>query len=240
MGVIVACAACGQSAEHEDRWRGCLRPCPHCGGKVQVPEDPRLVEGAVRVEPVCACGMEQVDPEGGLWYRLSHVSHIDDRDSGLSPLLGCALFALGPLWLLLAYWALGPQKAAETVVRWACPACRGQVRRARAWRTLGTALVAAAFVLAPCAFLVYVLAGERRIEFRGQDLDPVVLAALLLLLCPIVGYVLVYRGVQLLLAPGLVHAHRRFWGLQALPGVKSPVLRNPDGSFTFTYRDGGP
>ncbi len=225
MPIPLPCPACKETSEFDESYRGCLRPCPRCGAKVQVPEDVRLIPQPVPVEAACFCGMEQVDAASGLWFVVTYVDRYQHKDpkqkrSGLWDLLMGIQFLFLPQ---IAGNMVRTESSVENRLRWACPACQGQVARARVWAWLGAILCLVAIAGPP--WVVVCIAWDN-VSWADSLFDWFLLAAA----SPFVAFG-VYRLGFRVVAWGFARACGRFVRIRAYPDLRSPVLLHPDGRY---------
>lgn len=121
--MTVSCPHCKQDGEHAEMYRGCMRPCPHCGELVSLAtRDDAPVKRAPTEE--CWCGKAR--DERGVDFVLEHRVVKNPR-----LILVWLAYYLPILFLLPEF------RSKITLTHmdgWACEGCSYRVRWLRIWQ----------------------------------------------------------------------------------------------------------
>lgn len=117
--MIVTCPKCKQDGEHAEIYRGCMRPCPHCGELVSLatPDDAPL-----KLSPIEVCWCGKTRDEHGVDFEVGylHVARLPWSEYFL-PYLG------------ILNGDAATYSQAEFVEGWACEACAFRIRWMEFW-----------------------------------------------------------------------------------------------------------
>lgn len=118
--MTVTCPHCKQDSAHAEIYRGCMRPCPHCGELVSLatPED-----APVKRAPTEECWCGEARDERGLDFAVGYLQVT-------KPSLAVQLV---PLVGLITGESRYAEREVEYYDGWACEDCTGRIRRLRAW-----------------------------------------------------------------------------------------------------------
>ena len=149
MALTIVCPKCQQAGEHSEIYRGCMRPCPHCGEFVSLatPED-----APARLLPTEECWCGRKHDERGLHFALGY-EYINKSSW---------LIHISPIIVLLIGERLG-QREVNFIDGWACENCCGQITRLRRW-------FRAPWLLVPALWLACMipLAYANKVKTTGQ------------------------------------------------------------------------
>lgn len=120
--MTVSCPHCQKDGEHNDVYRGCMRPCPHCGELVSLAT---LEDAPVKRAPTEECWCGKARDERGLDFALIY------RKVDRAPPLIKVLTAIVPFLRLLI--DSKDVHIVTTTEGWACEGCASRIRWMRLW-----------------------------------------------------------------------------------------------------------
>lgn len=123
MALTITCPHCKRDGEHAEIYRGCMRPCPHCGELVSLAT---AEDAPVKLAPTEECWCGKARDERGLDFALGYRHY--EQPGWLYIFLAHYV----PL-LLLIYDFFKKRAETKFVEGWACEECRFRVRWMWIW-----------------------------------------------------------------------------------------------------------
>lgn len=120
MALTITCPHCKRDGEHAEIYRGCMRPCPHCGELVSLAT---AEDAPVKLAPTEECWCGKARDERGLDFALGYMFVT-------KPSLVVMLF---PIMGLITGESRRVHHEVNYLKGWACENCSGRIRRLHSW-----------------------------------------------------------------------------------------------------------